>query len=425
VSEARGRDGSGGAGDADRALADATVAVLRGLFALPRLVALQGVSSPEVSQTADALRAAIARARPPFSLQVFPDAVLRDRAPLWLDLETVRKLQQLCSALARWNAQELAFESVPSVEALIELARAVLATTHKDRGARKPEVPGLTVGPVWRPFAAPTPGAEAALDVFAHVQVARACGETERLLAAPDRWSWSLAQTLCFRIERCAATSQSAMARALEVEAPPWSLARRAVAGAFYAHAVLARLGVSVRSQRAALHATLALCGYGLARGLSAQQAARAALPALLAEPAKGEAAGPHRLSTCALLLALAEPDASRRASSIGPLVQAAYEVERVRCTEGGAVQLSRIDLHAWLLGALGREVHAGWGRALIGVLGVVPAGSHVLADGRLAVVVGPGKEGDALRPRVLLGGKLAYVAAPVVPRSALAPPRS
>src|SRR6185436_8984306 len=110
-----------------------TVEVLRGLFSFTRTCALSGSGSEQTIEAAHALRDAFARARPPFTLQVFPDAVLRDRSPLWLDLDALRKLQQLCAALGRWNAQEIEVEAVPTFEALIALAQAVNSATHKDR----------------------------------------------------------------------------------------------------------------------------------------------------------------------------------------------------------------------------------------------------------------------------------------------------
>ncbi len=402
-------------------LHDATVEVLRGLFTFTRTCALAGSGSEQALEAAHQLRQTFARARPPFTLQVFPDAVLRDRAPLWLDLDALRKLQQLCAALARWNAQEIEVAAVPSFEGLSAFAQAVNAATHKDRGARKPTIEGLQIGPVWRPGAAGTPAADACLDVYAHVQIARATAEVGRLLAEPASWSFRAAQALCFRLERATTAGPSSVARALELEAPPWPVARRVVATVFYVGVVLSRLAVSPLSQRAAMHAALACACYGLEQGLDCTRAAAAAMPALLAAHDDLGSGGPHRIRTQALVHSLVELGRGARPVPLAGLVHAAYETERRRCPVDSPLQLSRADLLAWLASGLGREVHAGWGRALLSVLGFPPAGCHVLCDERLGVVLGPGRNGDPLRPRVLIGGQVAQAQSPVVLASPLA----
>jgi hypothetical protein len=403
-------------------LHDATLEVLRGLFTFTRACALHGSGAEQALEAAQALRRAFARARPPFTLQVFPDAVLRDRVPLWLDLEALRKLQQLCAALARWNAQEITIDAVPDLAALIAFAHAVNSATHKDRSAKKPSVRGIEVGPVWRPGAAATAASEACLDIYAHVQAGRAATDAARLLEEPARWSHAQAQVLCFRLERATAVSASATARAIELQPPPWSDARRAVAVAFYVGAVLSRLGVSPGSQRAAMHAALACACHGLPQGLDCARAAAAAMPALLSVHDDLGSGGPHRIRTQAIAHAVSELGRGGPPMPLAALIHAAYESERARRPAGAALQLGRADVHAWLASALGTHVHAGWGRALLCVLGSVPAGSHVLCDGRLGVVAGPGRDGDPLRPRVLVGGKLGQSPDPVVLASPLCP---
>jgi hypothetical protein len=82
---------------------------------------------------------------------------------------------------------------------------------------------------------------------------------------------------------------------------------------------------------------------------------------------------------------------------------------------------LSRLDLQAWLAGALGSEVNEGCGRALLGLLGMIPVGSHVLANGRLGLVAAPSERGDPWRPRVLVGGEIVVPAQAVTLHSPLA----
>jgi hypothetical protein len=411
-----------GAGDSVNAdeLREATVEVLRGLFSFTRTCALAGSGSEQTLEAAHALRQAFARARPPFTLQVFPDAVLRDRVPLWLDLEALRKLQQLCAALARWNSQEIEVAAVPSFDALTALAEAVNAATHKDRSARKPSLAGIQVGPVWRPGAVATPSAAACLDVYAHVQIARATADLTRVLPDIPEWSWSIAQRVVGRLERAITAGASSLAHALELEPPRWPVARSAVATGFYVGAVLSRLGMSPLSQRAAMHAAIACTCYGLSPGLDAPSAARSAMRGLLTAHDDVGSGGPHRIRTQALVHGLSELGRSARPAPLVGLVHAAYEVERRRCPSGAPLQLGRADLHAWLAAQLGQKVHAGWGRALLGVLGAVPVGCHVLCDGRLGVVVGPGKDGQPLRPRALLGGRIVTAESDVVMTSPL-----
>jgi hypothetical protein len=54
----------------------------------------------------------------------------------------------------------------------------------------------------------------------------------------------------------------------------------------------------------------------------------------------------------------------------------------------------------------------------MLASLGAFPPGAHVMCDGRLGVVVGPGKAAD--RPIVLVGGTLTAPDQPVTPSSPL-----
>jgi hypothetical protein len=307
---------------------------------------------------------------------------------------------------------------VPELDALIAFAQAVITATHVNRAAKRPNVAGIALASVWRPGAAHSAAAEAALEVYAGVQLTRACAAAEPLCAQPGPWPWPAAQALCSRLERLTATSASAAARALELEKPPWPVARQCIALPFYVGAVLARMQVATLAQRAMVHAALALGCHGLGAGLALGDAAAAALARGIDR--NGKRSDPHQLRTCALLAALADPQRPARLELAG-LLQAAYDVELQRTLAVAGVQQSRADLHAWLAASLGTHVHAGWGRALLSVLGLVPAGSHVIADGRLGVVLGPGRDGDPFRPRVLLGGTPANPTEPVQLHSPLA----
>lgn len=401
-------------------LEPATLEVLKSMFELIRATALHGPEHELVQDAAEALGADLEAAEPPFSLLVFADAVLRERTPLHFELEEFRRVQQLTGAMRRWSAQELRFENAPDNDVLIAFAQAVNTATHVNRAARKPKLPGIVLGTVWRPFAPQSPAAEAALEVYAGAQLVRACAQVEPMCKPENAWSWPQAEALCARLERLTAAGASAAARALELELPPWPVARQCVALAFYVGAVLARMQVGALSRRAIVHAALALGCHGLPSGMAIDAAARAALPRLLAAVGR-KRCDPHQLRACALLGALGDPAGIGARFELNGLLHAAYDVELQRTLAVPGVQQSRVDLHAWLAQALGTHVHPGWGRALLSVLGLVPAGSHVIADGRLGIVLGPGSDGDPFRPRVLLGGAPANPTAPVQLHSPLA----
>ncbi|MFI5306650.1 MAG: hypothetical protein ACHQ53_04810 [Polyangiales bacterium] len=402
---------------ADPALLAATVDVLEELFGLTRRVALSE-EEEALGEGLRTLREAVARAAPPFALQVLGDAVLRDRQALPLTLEQLRHCQQLAGACARFGANEITIEEVPSVEALLALAKVVFTATNAAVSARAPQIVGLRFRTLRRVGDA-TPPQEAVLHDCLRQQLDRACEQTEGLPGDPGtRWPLRDAHAVCRRVERCIAAGVTATARALELAPPPWSAARRSVSAVFYGGAVLSRMQASPLSQRGAAHALLALGRFGLSTGMGRDcgEAAAVALPSLVAANTQS-AFDPVVLRACALLRALAG-DAARSSAPLVPLLHAVYELERRRGPEGD-LQLTRLDLHAWLASALGQTVHSGWGRALLGVLGILPVGAHVLADGQLGVVMAA--TADASKPRVLVAGQLVVPSKPVQPYSPLA----
>jgi hypothetical protein len=387
----------------------ATIDVLERLFVLVRCVALHAAEHDQVRTAADALSQAIAEARPPFALQLLPEAALRDGRPLPLSLELHRRSQQLVGALARWKTAEIAIDALPEPAVLIALARAVLDATHASRGARAPELPHVRLRGLRRPSAIGPAAGEAALDAFVAPQIDRALADIERIAGtAAQGWPWAEGRAVLWRVERCLLAGPAATARSVELALPPWTTARRALAAALYTSAVLGRLQAGLIVQRAAAHAALALGCFGLAPrpGAPLPDAAQSALAAMLPRAGERPAVDPHRLRATALIASAARSGSAAPELPLTALLLAVYELERRRCPPIDGLQLSRSDLHAWLNGALGRELHAGWGRALLEVFGPVPAGTHVLAEGRLGVVLGEAARGDAWRPRVLLGGQ-------------------
>ena len=390
---------------------EATIEALGHLFALLRQFALEGADAAGGRDAAGALAAALRRAAPPFALQLLPEAVMRDGVPLPLSLEEHRRAQHLVSAFDRLGVQEMALDRVPEISELRALGEGLFSAARKGRAARLPEFEGMRL----RALPSVQAGAdESAIDQMTAEQVARVYVAAEALIASEGAWPWAAACSLASGLERCMASSISATARALELAPGSWTRARGAVVAAFHVGAVLSRLQVSPLSQRAALHAMLVLAAHGLAErwGRPLDEAARIAWPSLLADAA-GSELDPHRLRVCALVRACACASPANGGLLV-PLLHVAYELERRRCPPDVPLRLSRVDLQAWLAGALGTEVHAGFGRALLGLLGIVPVGSHVLSDGRLGVVFGSGAAGDWLRPRVLVGGAIEVPAQPV-----------
>jgi hypothetical protein len=399
----------------------ATLAALDHVFALVRQVAVSRTDAAALRSGAFALQEALAAAQPPFALQFLPQLVLRDRVPLPLSLEAHRRAQQCIGALHRLGVQELVVEEVPDLSALIELCEALFQATNNQRSGR-PQIAGLRLRALPQLQTTGAAADEIAVDRSVGDQIQLAFAEAQSICAHAStrgRWAWGEGRALAWRLERCMTASVSVTARALELNPAPWSPSRRALLCAFHVGAVLARLQVSPLAQRAATHAALALAACGLRErdGLEFTEAARAALGVLL-RPNAEPLADPHRLRMRALMrLAAHEQTLS---IALVPLLHAAYQMERRRCPADVPVRLSRLDLQAWLASALGSEVHPGFGRALLGLLGIVPVGSHVLEGGRLALVVAAGERGDPLRPRVLVGGEVRPPAAPVVLHSPL-----
>jgi hypothetical protein len=399
----------------------ATVDVLDCLFQLVRRIALHGNEHDEVRASADTLHGAFQRARPPFALQVLPEAVLRDGLPLPLEIEAHRRVQQLVFAFARWNVVELVIEAPPEPDSLIEFAQAVLNATHSGRTSRAPRLPSLRLRPMRRP-GPQYQGGEAVDDVFVTRQVTLALAALERVIAqGGGAWPWADGRAVVSRLERCLLVSPAATGRALELFAPPLVHARRVLLAAFHVQAVLMQLHAGLLVQRATAQALLILGVYGLSQlpGATLREAARAAWPLLAAHAAAGQAPDPQRLRASALVAAALDAERAPFALPVLALVSAAYELERRRCALGEDLHLSRADLQGWLAGELGREVHAGWGRALLEIGGAFPPGSHVLADGRLGVVFSPTKD-EANRPRVLVGGQVTPAVQHVTPFSPL-----
>jgi len=411
-------------------LHDRTAEVLDQLCALIRQFAVNGAEHDAVRASAESVRRALVAAQLPFTIQLFSDAVLRDRCAMALELEGLRRCQQLVGALARFRAQEIAFDESVTLEALIEFGAALFGAGHKG-STKLPTLCGIRVSPAGRLASSGSPSDDPARDVFLNRHLERLCHEATQLTLEPSRpWNWEIGRALARRIERGLAFGVTASGRVFETAALPWTRARRIVGAAQHVGTVLARLQISPLTQRAATHAMLVLAAYGLRErsGIPFHEAARAAAPLLLAISRQGEEheavdcePDPHRLRVCALVSEAIKLDGKTAPTlPLVPLLHVAYELERRRVPSDAAVTLTVVDLQAWLADSLGQDVHAGWGRAWLSALGLIPVGSHVLADGRLGVVMGPSKTGDPWHPKVLVGGQIVVPTQPITIHSPL-----
>jgi hypothetical protein len=397
--------------------------VLDQLFGLARRIGIQGQEHEQVLEAADALLDAIEQAEPPFSLQFPGEGVLRERVALPLSVEDFRRCQHITASFDRIAVQEITFTASASAADVITLAALIHAAGQRAVRSTLPRLEGITLARLRRSNT--SDAGDAALELFTANQVVLAIDQCASLIAAGAPWPWRRGRELCWRLERCMIASVSATARALELSASPWTPARRALCAAVRVAAVLVRLQASALTTRAAMHAMLLIAGQGLRPrlGVDFTEAAKLALRAVLPQAAAAEEPlSPHELRACTLIHAAAGLQAGGTTLPLARLLHAAYELERERCPGDLSLARSALDLQAWLGDAITMgTVHPQIGRALLATVGLVPAGAHVLSEGRLGVVMGGSGSGDAMRPRVLVGGRVEIPNQPVQLYSALA----
>ena len=391
----------------------ATVAVVDELFRWIRTHTTHGTRHPLTEAIAVAVSAAVAAARPPFSLQFVLGAVFRDRVLVAMNVASYERALVVATTLRRAGVEELAFDAAPPAAALAPLG-ALLG-----RAAVAP-VTGLDEMRVtdvrWRSI----PNAERGADteqvdpeIAAIVDVALAIADAERLPTSAAPWPWSVGVAITRRLDHALSAHTCATLRTIELAPGAWTPARRAVSAALHALLVLRGLGSSVATQRSAAHAVLVLgtCGYQAESGLVVRQAAAVARVALVGEDRPIAKLEPHHLRVVALVHGLMKDGADNRALVVMPLVELAYDLDRRRCPPGARFVHSRVDLLA--LAVADRSYESSWVRALVGAVGVVPPGAPIaLADGRRGVVVGPTR--DPWRPEVLVDGALIVPTQPV-----------
>jgi hypothetical protein len=139
---------------------------------------------------------------------------------------------------------------------------------------------------------------------------------------------------------------------------------------------LLTTLDLTRFTRRAAAHAALALAsiGYRDREGAPLAEAAPATLASMLAAPITAQSGvDPHRLRVCTVLHALCANAAAAAAGapethvSLAGLLAVSYELERRRCPEGVSFDLTRLDLMADAVRAMGTDLDATWVRALVG----------------------------------------------------------
>jgi len=402
---------------------EACTEVIEQLCACMRAIAANGPDHEDVHASSQACQRAIADAKPAFALRFLSDSVLRDREPLMVSLGGFRRAQILARALYQQNTPELRFDEVPKVEVIERLAKLFVEATQGNHRSFMPRLAGISMNKIHQVDPTSNGHDETDVDRVLRAALYSVTMGVEQLQArvAPTRpWPWQQGQQVIAALERCLALGVTATSRAIELAAPDWTPARRSVAMVTSVLIVLTRLRASDVSRRAAAHATLAIASYGMREAKTFEQSALHALSSLYATPTAepGEdsvAPSPHRLRTTALVAASAGQNGVPM--QLTRLLQTAFALESKRIEPNGQ-RLSRVDMQSWLSSAIGHEVDDLFGRAMLSSLGALPPGSHVMCDGRLGVVVGPGKAGD--RPIVLVGGQLTAPDAPVTVASPL-----
>lgn len=388
-----------------------TRAVLESLFLLMRMTGLHGRQHPQTNHAALVLGRCVASAQPPVVLQFIAGAVFRDRALVPLDAERYLRSAAVGRALENLEVQEIALDPGPPLPSLLSLGEALARGQQGPVAGEMPE--GGWDGARLRDIPHARWGNDAEqvdTEVFVAAQLALALADTEACARdAGTAWPWARGLSAIRRLERALAQDGPATARMLEAAPGAWGPERRSLAAALLALRVLESLGANQGTRRAAGHAALALglTGYAAREGAPLERTAQLLVQRLVSAPGASHRSGvePHRIRVAALVHPLGADEAKPRAHAVLGLLRLAYELEVLRCPAGVTFTLTAADLLAHAAQEAGRSLDAGWVRALVHALGVVPVGSRVqLPDGREGVVLGEGAEDDPWRPEVLVG---------------------
>ena len=387
------------------------------------LMVLQRTHGNEHELTEDATRklaSTLKKIDLPLTLRFIDKAIFHKGRLLPLDARGLEQGREVGRALHNMGAHELCFEAVPTVEMLLRLG---IALAGGDQGKRD-SMDGLALAGIsWRALPGlKSDGTQVPLDLEVKVSdlLALATADAEVLVSHRSN-PWNLARGLSVvrRMAMCRQASAYAGLRTLEVAPGEWSVARRAVAGAYRALSGLAVLGVDPVIVRPVVHATLACCCHGLRdrEGISLVKAADAALKAVLEGLSQWDGVSPpHHVRVCAVLHRLRT---ARTMSLLGTkvtgLVHLAYEMERRRCPAAEVYDLTFAELLAHAVESGSNTYNEVWVRLIASACGEVPVGTTArLADGSVGIIMGPGDTGDPLQPRVQVGNRVVVAREPV-----------
>jgi hypothetical protein len=372
---------------------------------------------------AQGLCKAVAALSPPFTVQFVAGGVFLDRTLVPLDFNHFERGLHLTIALNRLNAHELSFETPLDVAVAQRLAQGLAA------GSRGPtedlkgvELPGLT----WREI----PHAKSGIDaegvdpeVAAIAHTVLGLSVVEQIDEERDaQWPWTKGLAVIRRLEKGLAAKEGAAMRVVELAPDGWPLPRRALAAAQLVLQVLTRVGASPSNRRAAAHAALALSLQGLGErdGVDAQTAADALSGRMTRDPVQARSGiAPQCLLVATLVHLMGSGMRGQKSIAslmVTDLIELAYEMERARCPDGVAFDLTRADLLAHAVTLEATRFSPEWVRAVIKICGAVPVGATVLLqDGRVGVVIEPGPPHNPWCPVVLIGRERIATQAPVM----------
>jgi hypothetical protein len=387
--------------------AQATLQVLERLFALARVGTQYKSGHPSLTGAADATRAAIAEAAPPFSISFVQGAVFRKGQLVPMLPETYEKCVWLAQCLARLNIHEITFEPEMTTTDLAVLGEVLGGHGKGSDAFADVRIKGFS----FRELVTATRGVETSTvdaEVFAAAQIALAVQECEELTAGDPEapWPFESALGIVRRIERAVLADDKTALRTLELAAGGFTPARKLLSLGLRTMLLLLAAGTSLPTRRALTHLGLVLGFFLKTRGGSPIEiaATRGFASFLRRENAGTE---PHRIHVSSMLFVLSTRPREAWPTALGA-VDLSYQLELARSPEKFSFDLASIDLLAMAVSKLATGERARWVRLLVDALGTVPPGSVViLRDGRRAIVVGPSESsGDPFRPVVMVAGE-------------------
>ena len=392
---------------------DSASDLLDQLFALMGVILRQGRSHRGAVVAAGELQQRILRQAPPFNLRFIRGAVYLDDTLLSLPADTYARAQQLAAALWNLDRHELQFHGVPDTTTLqtlgAALARGAQVKSDVLDRLQLDDVSFLQV-----PYGAADDRVEP--ERLASHLLARAVERAADAARHCPPWDWSLALGVLRDLERSLAAAPHSVIASIGDPTQPTRPAQRALASVTWVLLALEQTGTPTELRRAAAEAALVFGTFGLKQGRAREplEAATDALSALLSDPDALATGHPHRNRVCSLVallrtaIARGQPGPAATDTGLPGLLCTSYELERTR--------LSTLPISLNPAEALGRLVSriglGPWSRVLLAAVGI-PAGTCVLADGRLGLVVAQPAT-NPLRPEVMHGKERSIPSGPV-----------